>query len=163
MNNFKFRLRTRIRHRMKLNKRVIDFNKEILIGEIGAILGAPIFGFLGSLIFTNSKFISFATLFGSILGGSISWLVARIYDEKKSKRFSVGKFAREVTFFTPVAFLISISASYPTVLFVTNSVFLRSHISFLSSLVGEICGFSIFLLLINSYRIVLGHYFNKKL
>ena len=45
MKNLKFRLKTKIRHRIKLNKRVLDFNKEVLIGEIGAIVGATSFWF----------------------------------------------------------------------------------------------------------------------
>ena len=163
MSNFKLKLRNKIKHRVKLNSRVIEFNKEIFIGEIGAIIGAVVIGFFGSLILRNGKFISFATLFGSILGSSIFWLSARMHDEKNYHRFSVGKFARDITLFTPIAFLISICFSYPTVLFMTNFVFRKDHISFLSSFVGELCGFCVFLIFINIYRVVLDHYFNKKL
>lgn len=163
MENLKFRLRTRIKHKIKLNRRVIDFNKEIIIGEAGAIIGAVLVGFLGSLILRNGRFVSFATLFGSILGSSIFWLCARFYDEKRHSKFSVGKFARDITLFTPVAFLIAVSFSYPIILIVTNLIFQKYHIAFLSSFIGEASGFAVFLILINTYRIILEHYFNKKL
>ncbi|MCL5730154.1 MAG: hypothetical protein M1165_01130 [Candidatus Pacearchaeota archaeon] len=146
---------------MRLNRRVIDFNKEILIGEIGAILGAPIFGFISSFILKNPLFISFATLGGSIVGGSVSWLTTRIYDEKKYREFSRKKFTKDLSLFTPVAFLISILASYPTVLFVTKTMFSENHSPFFSSLAGELSGFAIFLILINTYRFVMNHSFNK--
>lgn len=161
MKNFKFRLRTKIRHKLKLNKRILDFNKEILIGEFGALIGAPLFGFLGSLISRSPNFISIATVIGSIFGACISWLAARIYDEKKNKRLSVKKFTKDISLYTPVAFLISVLASYPTVVFVTHSLFIKEHISFLSSFIGELSGFVVFLVLINSYRYILSHFFNK--
>jgi uncharacterized membrane protein YeaQ/YmgE (transglycosylase-associated protein family) len=163
MSNFKFKLRNKIKHKIKLKSRVIEFNKEIFIGEVGAILGAVLFGFIGSLILRNGRFISYATLFGSVLGSSIFWLCARIYDEKNHRRFSVRKFSHDITLFTPVAFLISICFSYPTVLFMTNLVFGKDHISFFSSFIGELCGFTVFLIFINTYRIILDYYFNKQL
>lgn len=162
MKNFKFRLRTRIKHRLKLNKRALDFNKEVIIGEIGALLGASLFGFIGSLIFTGS-FVPTATVIGSIFGGCVSWLTARIYDEKKYRRFSVKKFTKDVSFYTPVAFLISILVAYPTVLFVTKFLLSKEHISYLSSFIGELSGFIVFLILINTYRYILSHSFNKLL
>ncbi len=163
MKNFKFRLRTKIKHRVKLNKRAFDFNKEILIGEIGALLGAPIFGFIGSLISRSPNFISIATVLGSMFGGCISWLITRIYDEKKEKRFSVKKFSKDITFYTPVAFLISLSISWPVVALVTHSLFVKEHISYLSSFIGELSGFAVFLILINIYRYILSRSFNKLL
>ncbi|MFZ1970925.1 MAG: hypothetical protein WAU65_01965 [Candidatus Nanoarchaeia archaeon] len=163
MVNFKFKLKTRIKHRMKLSSRAIEFNKEIFIGETGAIIGAVIMGFLGSLILKNGRFVSFATLFGSILGSSVFWLSARIHDERSHHKFSIGKFAKDITLFTPVAFLICICFSYPTVLFITNLVFRKGEVPYLSSFIGELAGFCVFLILINTYRIVLDYYFNKKL
>jgi hypothetical protein len=163
MKNFKFRLRTKIRHKIKLNKRVIDFNKEIIIGEIGALLGASLFGFLGSLISRSPNFIPIATVIGSIFGGCISWLAARIYYEKKNKRFSAKKFAKDVSFYTPVAFLISVLIAYPTVILVTHSLFIKDNIPSLSSFIGELSGFIVFLTLINLYRYILSRYLNKRL
>lgn len=162
-SGFRFILRNKIKNNVKLNRRVIDFNKEIFIGEIGALLGAPIFGFISSLIARNPGFIAFLTLFGSVLGGSTSWLIARVHDEKRYKNFSARKVGRDISVFTPIAFLISILASYPTVFLVTHSLFMKEHVSFFSSLIGEAAGFCVFLVLINAYRMVLGHRFNRLL
>ena len=161
MSNLKFRLRTRVKHRFKENRKLIDFNKEILIGEIGALVGAPLLGFIGSLISRNPNFVSLATLIGSMLGGCISWLSARIYDEKRYEKFSVGKFAKDVSFYTPVAFLISLLVSYPIVVLVTHSLFIKEHVSYLSSFLGELSGFAVFLILINAYRFILSRSLKK--
>jgi uncharacterized membrane protein YeaQ/YmgE (transglycosylase-associated protein family) len=164
MKNFKFRLRTKIRHKIKTNRRVIDFNKEILIGEVGALVGAPLFGFLGSILISKSPtFIPIATLVGSILGGTTSMLIARIHDEKKYKTFSAKKLVRDITLYTPAAFLIAGLVSYPVLIFVTHSVFLKQHIAYLSSFIGELSSFIVFLIIINIYRYALSRLLNKEL
>jgi uncharacterized membrane protein YeaQ/YmgE (transglycosylase-associated protein family) len=163
MKNLKFRLRTRIRHKLKLNKRVLDFNKEVLIGEVGAIVGATLFGFLGSLISRSPNFIPIATLVGSIFGGTISMLMARIRDEKKYKTFSTKKLVRDITLYTPAAFLIAGLVSYPVLILVTHSLFVKEHISYLSSFIGELSSFLVFLIIINIYRYALSHLLNKEL
>ena len=163
MKNFRFRLRTKIRNRIKLNQRAINFNKEIFVGEIGALLFAPIFTLLASHIFRSPNLISFSALAGSLSGGCILWLATRIYDEKKYGNFSAGKFSRDIAFYTPVAFLISILISYPTVVIVTRFLFIKDHAPIFSSLAGELSGFLIFLILINTYRIILNRSFKKKL
>ena len=122
MKNLKFRLKTKIRHRIKLNKRVLDFNKEVLIGEIGAIVGATLFGFLGSLISRSSYFIPIATLVGSIFGGSISMLTARIRDEKKYKTFSTKKLWKDISTIFPSSEILK-----STIYHDAKIIFVQSH------------------------------------
>ncbi len=148
---------------MALSRRVVDFNKEIIVGEIGALIGAPLFGFLGSLIRGTPDIISTFTIAGSIIGGFISWFVTRIYDEKKETEFSAKKLARKISLYTPVAFIISILIGYPVVFLVTRALSVRGHITLFSSLMGELSGFTIFLVLINVYRYLLLKHFNKML
>lgn len=145
------------------NSKFIDFNKEILFGELGALLGAPIFGVIGSLMSRSPDFISLFTIVGSIFGGSVLWLVTKFYDEKKENRFTVKKFAYRISLFTPVAFTISILVTYPIIFFVTHALSSRHHVTFLSSLSGEVVGFCVFLILINTYRYVLIKSFRKEL
>jgi positive regulator of sigma E activity len=146
---------------MKVSKRAFNFNKEILIGEIGALLGAPLFGILGAIIFGSPDSISSFTIVGSIFGGSASWLVTRIYDEKKFGEFSASKITKNLSLYTPVAFLITILFTYPIVFLVTHALSVKDHITLISSLTGEMVGFMVFLILINTYRYVLVKSFNK--
>lgn len=145
------------------DSRFLNFNKEILFGELGALLGAPLFGVIGSLMSRSPDFISLFTILGSILGGSILWLTAKFYDEKKENRFTVKKFAYRISIFTPVAFTISILVTYPIIFFVTHALSSHHHVTFLSSLSGEVAGFSVFLILINTYRYILVSSFKKEL
>ncbi len=148
---------------MALSSRAVDFNKEILIGEIGALVGAPLFGVIGSLIMSRPNVISTFTVAGSMIGGFVSWFAARVYDEKKEKEFSAKQLARKISLYTPVAMIISILIGYPVVFLVTHALSVREHITVFSSLMGELSGFVIFLVLINVYRYLLLKHFNKML
>lgn len=158
---FKFKIKNKIRHKVKTNRRLIDFNKEIFVGEIGALIGAPLFGFIGFHLSKNPVFLSFFTLCGSITGGAISWLITRIYDEKKYGDVKLRKISKDISMFTPVAFLISILITYPIILIVSHYLFVHHKIAYLSSFLAEVSGFCVFLILINIYRIILNRYFNK--
>ena len=146
---------------MKQDNRFIDFNKEILIGEIGALLGAVLLGFLAFYIHKNPNWVSTLTLLGSITGGSASWWITRIYDEKRRNEFSIKKLGKDLSVYTPVAILIALFISFPTVFFVTHAISARIRFDFLGSLAGELSGFVLFLLLMNGYRYLLKHSFNK--
>jgi hypothetical protein len=90
-------------------------------------------------------------------------LIARIHYEKKYKRFSTKKLVRDITLYSPAAFLIAGLVSYPVLLLVTKSLFVIEHISYLSSFIGELAGFLVFLIIINIYRYALSHILNKEL
>lgn len=146
-----------------MSKRSIDFNKEIIIGGIGGLLGAPLFGFISSLITDKLNFISLATVLGAMIGASASWLIARIYYERKRKEFSVKKFTKDIFLYTPAALFIALLISYPTVFFITRFI-LENHMrSGISSFVGQLCGFIVFIVLINIYRQTLKHFFDIRL
>ena len=147
---------------MKLNRRSFDFNKEIFFGELGALAGAPMFGILGALMSHSPDFISAFTVFGSIIGSSIIWLITRIHDEKRDG-VSARRIARNISMFTPVAFSITLLVGYPVVFLVTHALSVKHHVTFFNSLIGEICGFLIFLILINLYRYIMIKKFNKEM
>ena len=90
-------------------------------------------------------------------------LTARIRDEKKYKTFSTKKLWKDITLYTPAAFLIAGLISYPVLIFVTHSLFVKEHISYLSSFIGELSSFLVFLVIINIYRYALSHLLNKEL
>lgn len=163
MANFKFRMRTKIKHKIKMNKRILDFNKEILIGEVGALIGASFLGFIGSLISRAPNFVSISTLIGSIFGGSTSMLITKVHDEKKYKTFSKKKLVRDISLYTPAAFLIAGLVAYPVLLFVTNLLFVKDNVAPLSSFIGELAGFGAFLIVINIYRYSLSRLLKREL
>lgn len=139
-----------------------DFNKEIIIGELGALAGAIFFGCLALALDTNLNFTSIFTVLGSVTGGSYSWLITRIYDQKKRGEFSIKNLGKDISLYTPLAFLTVLLICYPIVFFVTRSVS-GAHFPFLGPVAGELSGFAVFLILMNSYRYVLKNSFNKNL
>jgi len=148
---------------MKLDSRTIDFNKEILFGEIGALTGAVLLGVVAFFIHKNPNWVSTLTLLGSIAGGSIFWWITRIYDEKRRNEFSIKKLGKDLSLYTPVAILIALLISFPTVFFVTHAISAKIRFDFLGSLVGELSGFILFVVLMNAYRYILKRKFNRVL
>ena len=74
--------------KMKISKRAIDFNKEMLFGEIGSFLGAQTFGLVFSNITSNINIISFSVIAGAILGAALFFLSARIYNQSRKRTLS---------------------------------------------------------------------------
>ncbi len=144
-----------------MESRAVDFNKEILIGELGALLGASFFGLESFLIGKSPNFISIFTIIGSIIGGSYSWLITRIYDERKRNEFSIKKLKRDLSLYTPIALLVALLITYPIVFFVTRSISSKIHLSFLGPFAGELSGFAVFIVLMNGYRYILKNSFHK--
>lgn len=148
---------------MRLDSRTIDFNKEILLGEIGALVGAVLLGLVAFFIHKNPNIVSILTLIGSIAGGSASWWIARVHDEKKRHEFSIKKLGRDISLYTPVAFLIALLISYPTIFWVTHAISTKIRFDFIGSLAGELSGFALFLIVMNGYRYILRHSFHRVL
>ena len=148
---------------MKLDSRTIDFNKEILFGEVGALVGAVLLGLIAYFIHKNPNIVSILTLIGSVAGGSLLWWIARIHDEKKRNEFSIKKLGRDLSLYTPVAILIALLISYPTIFWVTHAISAKIRFDFLGSFAGELSGFILFLILMNGYRYILRHSFHRVL
>lgn len=149
---------------MEFTEKFIDFNKELFFGEIGGIIGAPLFGFLSSFIFSQSNIISAFTVLGSATGATFSWLFMRIKHEKSRGTYSLEKLTKDVSFYTPAAFLIALIFAYPTIFSVTNEMletFMQHPL--IAGAIGELSGFCVFLILINIYRTFLNKKFGREL
>jgi hypothetical protein len=147
----------------KPKKDLLDFNKQIILGEIGAAIGAPIGSFIGYLLTSNPSIISGFAVAGSILGGIIFWVTTRILDEKRKKRYSVKNLASDIAYYTPAALLLVIIEYQPILYFLSRKLIQTSIHPVLSTIIAQLSAFAIFLVLINIYRLVLQKYFNKNL
>lgn|GEM_PF-987414 len=150
------------RKKIKNNKgRFLDFNKEIISGEIGALLGSSLGSYLSSLILNESLVPAFAVA-GSILGSTLLFLSTKIYNKKKRKELSFRNIFNDLKYYTPAAATLRISAGYP-LLYLFTKYFVSIGVSALySGALGEFFSFLIFLFLINIYRIVLFRFFKRK-
>lgn len=146
-----------------IRQSTIDFNKELLFGEIGAVVGAQVFSLAASLKFTSAGILSFTSVLGAIIGAALFFLSARIYYKKINKQFSTKKLEEDLLYFTPVAFILTLLVYYPSLYFI-NKYFLASNIEIiLSTFISQASAFFLFLAAINIYRYLLIKLAGKEL
>ncbi|MEK6945545.1 MAG: hypothetical protein AABW63_02015 [Nanoarchaeota archaeon] len=133
----------------------IDFNKELFFAEVGATLGTPLFAFLVSRFSHNVSTISASAVLGGIFGSAVLWIVTRVYDKNKTRRYSVKNFANDVLYFTPVAFLVSVLFYYPTIFFLSRHFIRLDHRVFTSVVFSQLIAFCLFVTFMNIYRYLL--------
>jgi uncharacterized membrane protein YeaQ/YmgE (transglycosylase-associated protein family) len=151
---------------MKASKGIINFNKQIFIGWIGALVGAQIFSHAASEIFRSSIGISFAAIVGSILGSSL-WMFSRAHDMKREGIFSFKKLLEDLLYFTPVNFLFSCIFYYPVLFFLSQSLlmdnFLNHFAVFSAVFIAQVIAFGLSTIALNIYRRILFRKTGKKL
>ncbi len=141
----------------------IHFNSELIFGEIGAVIGAPLFAFLASLVRSTPYFISFFGVVGAVTGSSILWLVFRVRDTKKRGEYSVGKIINDVMYYTPVATLFGI-LFYQPIFFLLSSHLIKLGFEIIYSIIfGQLIAFLAFAFLLNIYRLILEITTGKRL
>lgn len=151
-------------YKMKKEKgRLVDFNKEIVFGEIGALVGSSLGAYLSFIISGNEKLVPTFSVVGSMLGSTVLYLSTKIYDKIKRKELSLKNLIHDLIYYTPVAAPLRIFMGYPLLYFFAR-FFLRNGVgAFYSGALGEFLSFLVFLLMINIYRIVLFRFFKKRI
>jgi hypothetical protein len=138
-----------------MQKSTLDFNREILFGECGALVLANPIATLTAHFTGNAAIISSAAVAGTLIGGATFWLVARIYDHVKEKRFSAKLLATDVGYFTPAAVIFGFLVYDPSI-YLTSHHLLRIGIRVeYSVIVGQVVAFALFLACMNVYRLLL--------
>ena len=146
-----------------LSKGFVNFNKEVLFGQGGALLGTQIAALISSGLTTSSEIISIWVVIGSLIGAAAFWAPVRIYDETRRKKYSTKKFIKDIEYFTPAAFIVSIIFYLPS-LYYFSKFFIETSINAnLSAIISQAIAFLIFVLAINIYRILLYKLDKKKL
>ncbi len=145
-----------------VSQSAVNFNKELLLAEAGAILGAPIAGLILSHLTTSVNKISSFAVLGAILGSTLFWVLVRIHDKRKNG-YSPLKFAEDIAYFTPVAFVISLLTYYPAIFIISKHMLLSNFRPVFSVLCSQMIAFLIFLLAMNIYRYALLKLIGKEL
>lgn len=145
---------------MALKQETIEFNLQVISGEVGAILGGPTSSFIASQYTSTRDIISAAAVLGSIIGGAILFLSLRVYHKSKKEDHSGGKFVNELAYFTPAAFILTLLFYYPTLFFLSRE--LQTHYSVIIAVImSQVTAFILFLSAINLYRVLLMRYTGK--
>lgn len=146
-----------------MQKLFLNFNKEIIFGECGAFVGANVVALLSSKFISNPMVISIMAVAGTLIGGALFWLGARIYDKNKIGKFKKESLASDIYYFTPAALLFSLIIYDPILYFVSNTL-LNQSVSVESSVItGQLIAFCLFLLAMNIYRVILFKIQGKQL
>lgn len=138
-----------------MDKNFFNFNKQIIFGELGSIIGAPSFTYIATFFTKNPNWISISAVAGSLIGAAILWLITRIYDEKKRNRYEIKTLATDIVYYTPVATPLVFLVYQPLLFFLTR-VFLGAGLySLIAVIIAQFIAFLSFLILINLYRLFL--------
>lgn len=146
---------------MKITKETINFNKEILFGEVGAIVGIQIFSRIFYRLDISVNLISYLIIIGAIIGSSVFWFVMRVYDKTRKNKYSERKIIEDISYIVPAAFILTLIFYYPTLFFVTKYLIEHNKLIDYIATFPQIIAFGLYLIAINIYRKTLIKYYNK--
>jgi hypothetical protein len=138
-----------------MQQSTLDFNREILLGECGALLAANPTAIIVSHFTKNAALISFSAVAGTLIGGALFWLSARVYDMMREKRFDPKLLASDIGYFVPAAVVLGFMVYDPSIYFTSHHLLREGDKVEYSVIVGQVVAFSLFLLCMNLYRLLL--------
>ena len=144
---------------LKRHSGVVDFNKEILMGEIGALLGVQLFSYVSSKIYHSPEAISFFAVLGAIFFSSLFFLGMRIYHYDKRNDLSIKKTIKDVSYYAPGSLVIVFLFYYPLLFLVSRSLLGSGVEVSLAVFLSQVVAFFYFLIFINIYRLSLKKFF----
>jgi len=148
---------------MGISRAAWDFNKELVLGEIGALIGTPLVSLITSLLTTNDTAIALAAAIGGQVVGAIFWVTTHVFDRKRNKRFTMRNLKEDIIGFTPVAMTMDFIIYEPLLFFVSRH-FLQGGGGVLPSVIGaQALAYTCFLSGMNLYRLGYNKYAKKKL
>jgi hypothetical protein len=148
---------------MSTRGRTYDFNKELLIGEIGSIVSAPTIAYVVSQFTKNTNVISTSAVLGAVFGACLFWILTRIHDQRKYKTLSVKNFAGDIAYFTPVAFGLALLIYYPSLYLGSHYLLTSGDKVVYSVILSQAAGFILFAIAMNSYRYLLFRFVGKRI
>ena len=141
----------------------MDFNKEILYGEVGAILGAAILSAIISHFSSSRVTIAQFAVVGSIVGGGSLFIFKKIKNKIRRGEPILRSIIQDLIYFTPAATPIAVFISYPFLYYLMKFFVKNQWDTFVAGAVSELAGFVIFISCINFYRLGLIKLFHKNL
>jgi hypothetical protein len=141
----------------------LNFNREILAGECGALVLANIAAPVCGHFTKNAAVISGVAVAATLVGGGLTWLAARIYDRKKQNTYNAQAIASDIGWFTPGAIVLGLGVYDPAIYLISHFLLVRGTAVWISVGVGQLVAFALFLLALNGYRHLLLRFRGKEL
>jgi hypothetical protein len=146
-----------------LQKTTLEFNREILFGECGALLAANPTAWVVSRFTGNAAVIAGSAVAGTLIGGGLFWLCARIYDKTRSGKFDRKALAIDIGYFTPAAIVLGLVVYDPAIYLASHHLLASGDRVVASVLAGQLLAFTLFLACMNLYRLALLRFGGKSL
>ena len=131
------------------------YNRQILLGECGALLLASLSASLIGKFTTRPGLISASAVAATLLGGALFWLAARIYDKTREHKIAVADLTTDISYFTPAAIVLGLVVYDPSIYLASHHLLTRGDAVAYSVLAGQAIAFALFLGCMNLYRILL--------
>jgi hypothetical protein len=148
---------------LNLSKRCVDFNKQVLFGEIGALVGTPLFPYVASRWTSDPDVISSFAVIGGLVTGSAFWLVVKVYDEKRRGAHSAWRLAGQIAWFTPAAFVVGLMTYQPTLFLVARWMIRGGAVLIVAVLTSQALAFGLFLGAMNIYRLAVHQIMGERM
>ena len=147
----------------KENKGLYNFNKEIIISQIGSMVGAPLLSKIVSLSTKNLSMISGGAVIGGMIGGGLTWVITRLKDKVGDKNYTKKKLMKDIVYIIPGDIAASWLLYQPVVFFLSRYLLTIKMAIIPSVIIAQIVGFIIYLTVLDEYRGWLRKKFNKEL
>jgi len=133
-----------------------EFNQQLIFGEIGAVAGGYAAAFATAHLTHRPALISASLIPGTLLGGTIFWLAARIAHQRARRAWSLAGLARDIGYFTPVAAVLGVVVYDPVIFFASHFLLVRGAGVAVAVVAGQLTAFLLFLASMNGYRLILA-------
>jgi len=141
----------------------LAFNRELLFGEVGALLAANPTAWVVARFSASPAVISGAAVAGTLAGGGLFWLGARIYDQCRDRDLDRRAFAADLAYFTPAALVLGFAVYDPAIYLTSRHLLRQGDRVFPAVLLGQAVAFLLFLGCMNVYRLALQRTVGRRL
>ncbi|HEX5400128.1 MAG TPA: hypothetical protein VFY06_13870 [Verrucomicrobiae bacterium] len=147
---------------MKLSREFVQFNRELILGEIGALIGILLAPLIASRFTSNAAILSSSAVGGGMVMGSIFWLLTSVGHETARGSALVWKLGRKIAFFSPAAFVLGMLV-YQPVLWLLSYWLIAWGVHVLwAAWLSQTAAFTLFLCVMNLYRWALRKFAGKR-
>jgi hypothetical protein len=133
----------------------LAFNKQIILGEIGALVVANLMALAASRFTASAAVVSASAVAGTLIGGTLVWIPTRVSDQIAARRFSWKGMACDIGCFTPAALALGFLVYEPCLYFTAHFLLVRGGRVEEAIVPAQLISFGLFLAGMNLYRTVL--------